>query len=156
MIYFRNANLPVGLLRFLVTTAMRRLFGSFFLTKTFAHRGPLQIITERFGHALAFFLHMHFFRLFFLLQPQGIFLLVKTNMYSAETTRYRERSLLNRLKPENTKIAGPPPTIRKKYRDWTGKYFKLPPVKTENAYNRPLKKVVYDTWGDTRGVWLTK
>ena len=77
-------------------------------------------------------------------------------MYKQGSRRHKESTLLERLKSDHIKIKGPEPTVRKKYRDWTGKYFKLPPAQTESAYNRPLKKIVYDTWGDTRSVWLTK
>ena len=77
-------------------------------------------------------------------------------MYSADTVKYKERSLLQRLKPENTKIKGPEPSVRKKYRDWTGKYHKTLIAPPESAYNRPLKRIVYDTWTDTRGIWINR
>ena len=75
-------------------------------------------------------------------------------MYSANVVSNRESVILNKLQPGKVLIKGPEPTLHKKYRDWTGKYFNAEPLKTANAYNRPLTKIVYDTWADTRAIWL--
>ena len=77
-------------------------------------------------------------------------------MYSANFVKFKQRNLLERLKPENTQIKGPEPTVQKKYRDWTGKYHKTTISPPESAYNRPLKRIVYDTWADTSGIWINK
>ena len=74
-------------------------------------------------------------------------------MYSAANVTYRAKVRSEKLKPGNVQIKTPEPTIRKKYRDWQGKYYNSPPVAGPNAYNRPLKKILYDTMSDTRSIW---
>ena len=75
-------------------------------------------------------------------------------MYSAAVVKYKESALLNKLRYQNVKIKPPEPTLKKKYRDWTGKYYKTSPQGPPSAYNRPLKRIVYDSWADTRAIWI--
>ena len=78
----------------------------------------------------------------------SILLFISLMSYSPEDPNF--------IFPENTKIKGAEPTVRRKYRDWTGKYHKNVIAPPESAYNRPLKRIVYDTWSDTRGIWLNR
>ena len=77
-------------------------------------------------------------------------------MYSAGNFKHRIPVVVSKLQASKVKIAGPGdgPTVFRKYRDWSGKYSLAKPDKEPNAYNRPLKKLVFDTWADTRGIWL--
>ena len=75
-------------------------------------------------------------------------------MYSAGTFGYREPVILNKLQPKNVQIKPAEQTFKKKYRDWTGKYYVYQPLKAANAYDRPMKRPVYDTYADTRQAWI--
>ena len=75
-------------------------------------------------------------------------------MYSNSTVRDREAIILHKLHPSKVKIQPAGQTFRKKYRDWTGHYNSVPLPKAPNAYNRPMKRPVYDSYADTRGAWI--
>ena len=58
------------------------------------------------------------------------------------------------LAPEYVKRR--PPQFQNQYKhymDWQGNFLKhwVPPPKS--AYDRPIKKIHYDLWSDTRSIW---
>ena len=41
----------------------------------------------------------------------------------------------------------------KHYMDWQGNFLKTWVAPPKSAYDRPIKKVHYDVWSDTRSIW---
>ena len=58
------------------------------------------------------------------------------------------------LAEENTKIRLPfRENTMKHYMDWQGNFLKNWVAPVKSAYNRPIKKIHYDIWSDTRSIW---
>ena len=58
-----------------------------------------------------------------------------------------------RLKRENDEIGIAPSHHRKHYLDWQGKWHKNWVAPVTGARNKPLKKIRYDIYSDTRSIW---
>ena len=68
--------------------------------------------------------------------------------------RYRKPVLDDKLKPENVKHSfSQYHNTRKHYIDWRGNFQKNWSAPPASAYNRPLKKIHYNLWADTRTLW---
>ena len=68
--------------------------------------------------------------------------------------KYRKPVLELKLKEENVKQTFPQyQNTRKHYIDWQGNFQKNWTAPPHNAYNRPIKKIRYNLWADTRNLW---
>ena len=68
--------------------------------------------------------------------------------------RMRKPVLEQQLKDENVEISLPQyQNTRKHYMDAYGNFQKHWTESDPNAYNRPIKKIHYNLWADTRTLW---
>ena len=66
----------------------------------------------------------------------------------------RKTIIEQQLKEENVEIAFPQyQNTRKLYMDAYGNFQKHWTPADPNAYNRPIKKIHYNLWNDTRTLW---
>ena len=75
----------------------------------------------------------------------------ETRQLENRQTRVPVREI--RLKQENDEIAIASSQHRKHFLDWQGKWHKNWVAPTTGARNKPLKKVYYDIYSDTRSIW---
>ena len=68
--------------------------------------------------------------------------------------RYRKPVKEIVLQEENTKHQVPQfQNQYKHYMDWQGNFLKNWVAPPKSAYDRPIKKIHYDLWADTRSIW---